>query len=338
MFKFKLMEAAKEGDGGGGGDSTPDPAARQEIERRAKDMGWAPRDHWRGAPERWVDAEAFVRRGEEIMPILQANNRKEQVRIQRLEADNLRLQTSLTAATESIEVLTNISSEASLETAKQRRKDLLRQQAQARANNDSDLEVELAEQIADQTAVIREAEKPSSDNEGARNTNTNRRVVKDKTSPTSASSIPNQSPINDPSFIAWNQDNPWFGSDTKKTALATEIGREIRSNPANAHLQGRAFFDKVSEETEAYLGQSANRGRSAESKVEGGGTDGGGGGGGSSSGGGGNSNGSAKSFNDLPADAKAACDRQAQWVVGANRAFKDKASWQKHYTQMYFNS
>src|SRR3990172_5267239 len=319
----KLMEAAKEGDAGNSSDADSNSAAHQDLERRAKDMGWSPKDQWRGAPERWVDAEVFVRRGEEIMPILQANSRKEQARIQKLEADNAKLQASLNAATESIQVLTSVYDKASLDTAKQKRKELLRAQAQARTDDDSDLEVELGEQIADQTAIIRDAEKEGVGQPAARQEKKAAAAASQSTNPTS-----------DPNFIAWNQDNPWFGTDTKKTALATEIGREIRSNPANVHLQGRAFFDEVTKQTDAYYAQFSG-GRATGSKVEGSSGGGGGGGGGNGSGG---STGSGKSFNDLPADAKVACERQASWVVGDKRAFKDIAAWKKHYVHMYFNS
>jgi len=39
-------------------------------EERARKMGWAPKEEFRGDPERWVDAETFLDRGENIMPIL----------------------------------------------------------------------------------------------------------------------------------------------------------------------------------------------------------------------------------------------------------------------------
>ena len=47
-----------------------------EIELEAARMGHVPRDQWRGAPEDWTDAEAFVKRGREIMPVLRKNNER----------------------------------------------------------------------------------------------------------------------------------------------------------------------------------------------------------------------------------------------------------------------
>lgn len=37
-----------------------------EIEALASEMGWAPQDEWRGDPDKWVDAKAFIKAGPEI--------------------------------------------------------------------------------------------------------------------------------------------------------------------------------------------------------------------------------------------------------------------------------
>jgi hypothetical protein len=64
------------------------PDIDPDTEARARSMGWAPKDEWRGSDDRWVDAEAFVKRGEEIMPILRANLRK-------LETENAEIKKTL---------------------------------------------------------------------------------------------------------------------------------------------------------------------------------------------------------------------------------------------------
>jgi hypothetical protein len=53
-----VVEAA-EGEEPGEGDEEPKLNEKQEL---ALKMGWAPRDQWRGAPDAWVDAEAFIER------------------------------------------------------------------------------------------------------------------------------------------------------------------------------------------------------------------------------------------------------------------------------------
>ena len=121
----------------------------------------------------------------------------------------------------------------------------------------------------------------------------------------------------------WNEENPWFGTDKRKTALALGIAQELREGGEKS--TGRVFFDKVKEEMEATLGTKV---RAAEtSKVEGG------------------RNGSdlesprsggKKSFSSLPADAKAACDADARQFVGPAKKHKTIDEWRARYAQIYY--
>lgn len=51
-------------------------ADRDQIEKDARRMGWAPKETWRGHPDHWIDADAYVKKGLEIQPILQENNKR----------------------------------------------------------------------------------------------------------------------------------------------------------------------------------------------------------------------------------------------------------------------
>ena len=82
------------------------------IEQRAKDMGWAPREEWRGDPERWIDAEQFVHRGEEILPILRSTNRKLQDEVTALKNEVSATKTALQNSATAIEELKKFNSEA----------------------------------------------------------------------------------------------------------------------------------------------------------------------------------------------------------------------------------
>lgn len=48
----------------------------EPVEDKATRMGWRPKDEFKGDDSKWVDAAEYVRRGEEILPIVQANNAK----------------------------------------------------------------------------------------------------------------------------------------------------------------------------------------------------------------------------------------------------------------------
>lgn len=50
-----------------------DVAPAESVEAKATRMGWRPQAEFKGDASKWIDAETFVKRGEEILPIVQAN-------------------------------------------------------------------------------------------------------------------------------------------------------------------------------------------------------------------------------------------------------------------------
>ena len=44
--------------------------------KKVQQLGWAPKESFRGDPQLWMDAKTYVNRGEQIMPILRKNNQK----------------------------------------------------------------------------------------------------------------------------------------------------------------------------------------------------------------------------------------------------------------------
>jgi hypothetical protein len=53
-------------------DTTPD---ERDFEAEARSHGWSPKDDFKGDPSRWVDAETFVKRADEVMPLLKSQNK-----------------------------------------------------------------------------------------------------------------------------------------------------------------------------------------------------------------------------------------------------------------------
>ena len=64
-----------------------DPARGGDVESRAKAMGWVPKEQFRGPPENWRDADEFVRRGEEEVPILRERLRNTTRKLETIEQD-----------------------------------------------------------------------------------------------------------------------------------------------------------------------------------------------------------------------------------------------------------
>lgn len=269
-------------------------------EVRARELGWVPKAEFRGGEDRWVDAETFVKRGEEIMPLLKANNHRLQSEVDALKAQLGSAQAAIKESQESMSALIEHQTEATKAAVKETKDRLKVQLREARTTGDWEAVDLLEEQIdaVKQTESDMAAKKP-----------------KPTPAPTAA-----PVPKVDPEFESWAKDNPWFGKDKRRTALTLAVAQELRDDPSNKDLLGRAFFQKAAEEADSTL----NPGQRASKVETSSGSSGSGGGGGG------------KGFDALPADAKAVCARQAERLVGKNRAFKDMKSWQAHYAAQYF--
>jgi len=64
-----------------------EPAEVVAEKERASRMGWCPKDDFKGDPERWVEHDEFLRRGEERMPVLKERLRKQDRTIETLQKD-----------------------------------------------------------------------------------------------------------------------------------------------------------------------------------------------------------------------------------------------------------
>lgn len=60
------LEAGAEVDTGG--------QQERDYEAEARHHGWTPKEDFRGDPARWVDAETFIKRADEVMPFLKKQN------------------------------------------------------------------------------------------------------------------------------------------------------------------------------------------------------------------------------------------------------------------------
>lgn len=160
---------------------------------------------------------------------------------------------------------------------------------------------DLADELTDQIAEVKATPAPS---------------------PTPAAPPPPTTPVIEPWAKEFAEANPWLGVDKRRTGLfmiecdtlyATGLRGTALLNAAKAEVI--KVFDPVKEP--------------GASKTEGGGGSPSGGGGGRATG---------KTFADLPPDAKAVCATEAKKFVGANKAFKSEAEWQKHYATVFFES
>lgn len=265
------------------------PAATESskaVLAEARQLGWVPLEEFRGDQSRWVDAEAFVQRGHEIMPLLKANNN-------RLLEELTTVRGQLKQATEAIEQLQMASAEITKERVAAVRKELVTSIRTAREEGNIEDEDRLTEKLAELKAAERAEPAP-------------KKI---------------EAPVVDPAFTTWamQPENAWFGKDRRRTSLAMAIAEELRADPANNRLVGVPFYEKVAAEVEATVSPPR------PDRVEG--SRGGAGGSGSGAGG--------KGYAALPADARAACDKQGKQFIG-KPGFKDAAAWNAYYAKIYF--
>lgn len=285
------------------------PEERAEASR----LGWTPKESFKGDEAKFVDAHVYLERGKELLPLLKASNRKLEEKVGTLTQQVQRLEGALSEANESMEALTKFNSEANRTNAKTARRDLTAQLVKAREDGDVDTILDLEDKIAELNTTIRTAE-AEPDDEGEEPPK--RRPAGDGLHPQFKQD-----------FTEWQAERaPWFTpnptedsdpNDVKKTRFAMGVATAMKADPQFKGLKGRAFLDALADEVEStYGGKPARRTDRVES-------------GGDHSNGSGNKG--TRSYNDLPSDAKAQCDKEESKMVGPNRAFKTQADWRKHY-------
>jgi hypothetical protein len=262
-------------------------------------MGWVDKDNYRGNPADWVDAKTFVERGRQIMPILQRNNERLLGQLRTSEARLQSVEESLKAATTAIETLEQSHDEDTKAQVKAAREALQTELTTALRDGEHATAAELTSKLSELSVAEKGEERPASKQDER------------------AASLPLH-----PEVKAWFEQNPDFIKNPRKVALGNAITAEFRA--AGDTRTGAAFLDAIAAEVDKTLGVQR---RGGASRVEG---DNGGGGRRGDTGGG------AKTYADLPAEAKAICDKQAARLVGPTRAHKDVESWRKSYARQYF--
>lgn len=270
-----------------------------KLETSAREMGWVPQDEWKDDPDRWVDAKTFVERGEQILPILQANNRrlKKDLLTRDKEVDNLKQ--SLEDAQKSIKALQKHYTEATKREVDKAKAELREQLINAREAGDTRAEFAIQDKLDDlKTAQTQAQENHEENKEGTQRTY--------------------QQGLH-PDFVAWQKENPWFGDESntenkKKTKAIIRIGEDLREDGDTT--VGIAFMNKCLAMLEKQEGTQAR----TPNKVEGG-----------------NNNartGGGRAFDKLSKEAKDICHADTDRFVGPGKMFKTEKEWEDHYAKL----
>lgn len=271
--------------------------ATPEVQQAAEKMGWIPPSRFRGDPEKFVDADLYIERGETVLPIVREQNKRLHAELDALKAQGAQTTAALKSAQEAINQMEERHTVATQKAVDDARRQVKAQLSAASEAGDHDGVAELTDQLTKLNVVIEEK----------------------KVAPLAAKQELSQEFVPPPELVEWNKENPWFGTNKRKTALALGIAQELRE--AGETGTGYKFFEKVREELEKELGVQPPRGDKVEgargspdgeSRVAG-----------------------SKGFASLPADAKAACDAEARRFVGEGKRYKTQAEWRNRYAEIY---
>jgi hypothetical protein len=262
-----------------------------QYESEARAQGWVAKEEFRGSEDDWVDAETFVRRGKEIMPILRKNNEK--------------LLKELGEA------------KKAAEEAREAAKEFREYQKQQFERKTKDLEAELDQlKQAKREAITQgDGDRVLAIDDAMDDLKEQRLQAKEdlKAAEEKAKEVPQVTA--DPVLNAWMDKNEWFGKDTRLTGMANGLGVELRRE--NPGLSGQAFLDKLDEELANLLPEKFGKKRTPNPME-------------------GAPNGTArpsvgsgkKTYANLPAEAKAACDKFVKQGLMTKEAYVAEYDWE----------
>ena len=237
--------------------------------------------------DHWVDAESFVKRGKEINPILRKNN---EILLKKLDQANAEI-SEVKKVTEEFKKFTKEVADRKVAELQKELVELKEQKKAAVSQGDGEAVVV----IDDAIDAIKEEQ----------------RIAKEP--PKEPTPTKQVSQAIDPIITEWMGENEWFGTDSKYTRVADAVGTEI--NQRFPDLRGKDFFNKLDEELAEVLPEKyLKKGRT--SPVEG------------ASQGTSRPTGSKKqSYQHLPADAKAACDKYVKSGLMTQEEYVNEYDW-----------
>lgn len=282
------------------------------VEEKARNMGWKPKDEFPGDPEKWVEADEFVRRGEEVLPIVQASNRKLRESNEQMNARLIELERQNRANAAALEAIQEENRQQTVQTTERSIEVITVEIAAAREAGDVAREFQLIDERNDAKEALKAAkQKPQ---------------VKQTMQQPNGGADPAQTP----EFQQFLKDNPWWQTDGVMRAASIEIQNQLYADGQITAATPQADrLAMVAEATLKKFGVKDNGRRQRASRVESGGGPGTGG-----------SEGEAgKTYADLPTEAKAACDKAAKRLTfGEGKRYKDLAAWRASYAKTYYST
>ena len=265
----------------GGGEPQSDADATG-VEARAKRMGHKSKEEFHGDPNRWIDAETFVQRAEEQLPLAVSNLKRLNEKLEEQERKRAEQDRRLAEMTSTFKEFSEFHKtsikRAEQESYEKARTELKEAQRQAVAEGDTDK----FEQI-DQKLEALETKKPS--------------IVEE---PQRREPVQQQQAGPSQPYMDWQARNTWYGKDEAMTIVANVASKAVAERFPHL-IDSPQIFVEYDKELRRLMPDKFSNPRQSESGSVSNGS------GSVPSGGPASGSPRKRSFNDLPADAKAQC-------------------------------
>jgi len=267
------------------------PQVSSEVLHEAESQGWVPKERYRGNEADWVDANTFVKRGREILPILRKNNEN----LMR-DLNNTREQLKdFKEAADEFKRFQKDAYERKAQDYEYRIQEIKDSRAQAITDGDGQKVNALDDALDEAKHNLKEAKQAVKD------------VIKEPPAP-----VEEPQSI-DPSLQTWLDKNNWFGQDKRMTSIANGIGESLRLE--FPQLKGTSFLEKLDEVLIEEFPNKFGKKNTPTNRVE------------SGSGRQGRGSSSAQSYDNLPAEARAACDKFVKQKLMTKEEYVSSYDW-----------
>lgn len=264
------------------------------IEAEARELDWVPEEDFQGDKSEWMDARAYLDYQRKLVPIVKKTNARLSEDLNNVKQQVRQLAAQLEASQGDFETLQEFHNEEVSRRVEETRSQLLAGIKVAKREGDVDTEVDLQGQLSKLDAANTRAGDEIEGGDGKNG----------KVSKTTEAEL-------DPIYLDWQSKNPWFTTDPDRSDEAMLVARKIKREQPD--LLGRAFYIEVDKRL------SARTTRPGKGKVE------------SSRGGSSRSNEGGRTYADLPAEARAQCDKYAKKFVRKDGRFKTTDEYRRHF-------
>lgn len=261
----------------------------RDYESEARKQGWVPQEEYKGNKEAWLEAKDFVIRGEQINPILRSTNERIKSELEKTKAEMQELR----KAAEEFKTYQKEQYERKVAAWESEIAALKKEKAQAVSAGDG----ERVTEIDDQIESIKEQKTQAKED-------VKKEEKKQETPQAEA-----------PEVTAWKNANPWYEMDLTMTSATNAVAQTLAST--HPDLRGKAFLEELDKRLEELFSpEKLGKKTRPRSPVE------------SGNGGHKPSSNSKQSYENLPPDAKAACDRFVKQKLMTREDYVANYDWE----------